>query len=173
ARPSGSPRASPPCACATPWPGCPRTSAAPSRWSTTRASRRRRSRRPSTRPSGRSRAGVAAASAACVRRSRIWWSDDVTSPNDIAVEYVLGELSPEDAASFERRVAADPALGEEVRRLRATLDLIPFATVTEPPAHLRARVLAAGAPAPPPRGAQGAPPPRPRGPVAAAAPPPL
>jgi len=69
----------------------------------------------------------------------------MTSPNDIAVEYVLGELSPEDAASFERRVAADPALGEEVRRLRATLDLIPFATVTEPPAHLRARVLAAGA----------------------------
>src|SRR5262249_57824336 len=159
--PSGSRRASPPCACATPWPGCPRTSAAPSRWSTTRASRRRRSRRPSTRPSGRSRAGVAAASAACVRRSRIWWSDDVTSPNDIAVEYVLGELSPEDAATFERRVATDPALAEEVRRLRATLDLIPFATVTEPPAHLRARVLAAGA-APPPAAAATPPPPPPR-----------
>ena len=65
--------------------------------------------------------------------------------NDLAVDYVLGELSPEDAATFERRVAEDPDLAEEVRRLRATLGLLPFATVTEPPAHLRARVLAAGA----------------------------
>jgi anti-sigma-K factor RskA len=64
---------------------------------------------------------------------------------DVAVDYVLGELSPEDAAAFERRVAGDPELAEEVRRLRATLDLVPFATVTQPPAHLRARVLAAGA----------------------------
>ena len=63
---------------------------------------------------------------------------------DLAVEYVLGELSPEDAATFERRVAGDPALAEEVRRLRATLGLLPFATVTEPPPNLRARVLAAG-----------------------------
>jgi len=68
----------------------------------------------------------------------------VTSPNDLAVEYVLGELSPEEAATFERRVAGDPELAEEVRQLRATLGLLPFATVTEPPAHLRARVLAAG-----------------------------
>ena len=64
--------------------------------------------------------------------------------NDLAVDYVLGELSPEDAATFERRLAGDPELAEEVRRLRATLGLLPFATVTEPPAHLRARVLAAG-----------------------------
>ena len=69
----------------------------------------------------------------------------MTSPDDIAVDYVLGELSPEDTATFERRMAGDPALAEEVRRLRATLDLVPLATVTEPPAHLRARVLAAGA----------------------------
>jgi anti-sigma-K factor RskA len=68
-----------------------------------------------------------------------------SEPNDLAVEYVLGELSPEDAATFERRIAGDPALAEEVRRLGATLDLLPFATATEPPAHLRARVLAAGA----------------------------
>ena len=74
----------------------------------------------------------------------------MTSPNDLAVEYVLGELSPEDAATFERRVATDAALAEEVRKLRATLDLVPFATVTEPPAHLRARVLAAGAAVPVP-----------------------
>jgi anti-sigma-K factor RskA len=45
--------------------------------------------------------------------------------NDLAVDYVLGELSPEDAATFERRVAEDPDLAEEVRRLRATLaDLV-------------------------------------------------
>lgn len=69
----------------------------------------------------------------------------MTSPDDIAVDYVLGELSPEDTATFERRMAGDPALAEEVRRLRATLDLVPLATVTEPPVHLRARVLAAGA----------------------------
>ena len=82
----------------------------------------------------------------------------MTSPDDIAVEYVLGELSPEDTATFERRIAADPGLAEEVRRLRATLDLVPFATVTEPPAHLRARVLAAGAAVPAPaRGAKRAP----------------
>jgi len=65
-------------------------------------------------------------------------------PNDLAVDYVLGELSHEDAATFERRLAGDPELAEEVRRLRATLGLLPFATVTEPPPHLRARVLAAG-----------------------------
>jgi len=73
----------------------------------------------------------------------------VTPPHDptadeLAVEYVLGELSREDAATFERRLAGDPELAEEVRRLRATLGLLPFATVTEPPPHLRARVLAAG-----------------------------
>jgi len=65
-------------------------------------------------------------------------------PNDLAVDYVLGELSHEDAATFERRLAGDPELAEEVRRLRATLGLLPFATVTEPSPHLRARVLAAG-----------------------------
>src|SRR3989442_15375282 len=82
-------------------------------------------------------------------------------PNDLAVDYVLGELSHEDAATFERRLAGDPELAEEVRRLRATLGPLPFATGTEPPPPLRARVLAAGrASAPartaaPPRGGWG------------------
>jgi len=75
----------------------------------------------------------------------------VTSPDDLTVDYVLGELSPEDAATFERRIAADPTLAEEVRRLRATLGLLPFATVTDPPAHLRSRVLAAATGEPSPR----------------------
>lgn len=69
----------------------------------------------------------------------------MTSPHDLAVDYVLGELSREDAATFERRLAGDPDLAREVERLRTTLGLLPFATVTEPPAHLRARVLAAAA----------------------------
>ena len=68
-----------------------------------------------------------------------------SDPNadELAVEYVLGELSRDEAETFERRVAEDPELAEEVRRLRATLGLLPFATVTEPPARLRGRVLAA------------------------------
>src|SRR6266446_2684085 len=72
--------------------------------------------------------------------------------DELAVEYVLGELSRDEAETFERRVAEDPELAEEVRRLRATLGLLPFATVTEPPAHLRARVLAAGEGRTPARG---------------------
>lgn len=35
-----------------------------------------------------------------------------------AVAYLLGELSSEDAAAFERELAADPALREEVERLK-------------------------------------------------------
>src|SRR2546428_14098415 len=42
-------------------------------------------------------------------------------------------------------MADDPERARGVRRLRATLGLVPFATVTEPPARLRARVLAAAA----------------------------
>ena len=81
----------------------------------------------------------------------------MTAPRDptaqeLAVEYVLGELSGDEAETFERRVAEEPELAEEVRRLRATLGLLPFATVTEPPAHLRARVLAAAEGRAPARG---------------------
>lgn len=68
--------------------------------------------------------------------------DPTTS--ELAVDYVLGALSGDAAERFERRAAEDPALAEEVRRLRATLGLLPLATVAEPPADLRARVLAAG-----------------------------
>jgi len=63
----------------------------------------------------------------------------------LAADYVLGALTREEAAAFERRFAADPALGDEVRRLRATLGMLPLATTTDPPAHLRARILAAAA----------------------------
>jgi anti-sigma-K factor RskA len=59
------------------------------------------------------------------------------------VQYVLGELSRTDAEAFEARIAADAALRAEVRRLRDTLDLLPYASVTDPPPALRAAVLRA------------------------------
>jgi anti-sigma-K factor RskA len=77
------------------------------------------------------------------------------SADDLAAEYVLGELSRDEAENFERRLANDPELAAEVRRLRTTLGLLPLATVTEPPAHLRARVLAAGEGSAPARATRG------------------
>jgi anti-sigma-K factor RskA len=62
-----------------------------------------------------------------------------------ALGYVLGELRPDQAAAFERRLGADPELADEVRRLRQALGALPFASATEPPPALRARVLAAAA----------------------------
>lgn len=65
------------------------------------------------------------------------------SADDIIVQYVLGELSPEAARRFEAQVAADATLAEEVRRLRAALGLLPYAKLEEPPPDLRSRVMAA------------------------------
>jgi anti-sigma-K factor RskA len=61
-----------------------------------------------------------------------------------ALRFVLNDLEPEEAPVFERRLADSPDLGDEVRRLRATLDLLPHAARTAPPPDLRARVLRAG-----------------------------
>jgi len=61
----------------------------------------------------------------------------------LAVQYVMGELRPDDAAIFERRLDADVGLATEVARLRKTLGALPFATETEPPPALRGRILAA------------------------------
>jgi hypothetical protein len=71
----------------------------------------------------------------------------------LAVDYVLGELRRDEALAFERRLAAEPALAAEIGRLRRTLGALPFATEAEPPARLRARIVAAaetqaGRPAP-------------------------
>jgi anti-sigma-K factor RskA len=60
-----------------------------------------------------------------------------------AIDYVLGELPRDQAAAFERRLAADPVLAAEVQRLREGLGALPFATATQPPPALRDRVLAA------------------------------
>ena len=65
------------------------------------------------------------------------------------VQYVLGALGRADAEAFERRMAADAELRAEVRRLRNTLELMPYASVTEPPPALRAAVLQAAAHAQP------------------------
>jgi hypothetical protein len=61
-----------------------------------------------------------------------------------ALRFVLNDVEPEEAPVFERRLADSPAFGDEVRRLRATLDLLPHAARTAPPSDLRARVLRAG-----------------------------
>jgi anti-sigma-K factor RskA len=80
-----------------------------------------------------------------------------------AVQYVLGELRPDEAADFERHLAGDAALAAEVRRLRTALGLLPLATATDPPPGLRDRILTAAV-------AQARAPVAPRTPVAARAP---
>lgn len=71
--------------------------------------------------------------------------DEQDERDGLAADYVLGALAAEEVAAFERRLAAEPALAQAVDRLRATLGLMPLATVTAPPPHLRARVLNAAA----------------------------
>ncbi len=68
--------------------------------------------------------------------------DDVDL-QDQAVQYVLGELAAPEARALEHRMTSDAALADEVRRLRATLGLLPYAVATEPPPALRAQVLRA------------------------------
>lgn len=69
--------------------------------------------------------------------------DDRDTLEDWMVRYVLGELGDEDAAEMRRVLAAHPALQGEIVRLERTLGLLPYAAVTTPPPHLRARILAA------------------------------
>jgi anti-sigma-K factor RskA len=63
--------------------------------------------------------------------------------DDVAVLYVLGELSPDERTAFERQLATDAELAAEVGRLRNTFDLLPYGSVTPPPEGLRDRVIAA------------------------------
>lgn len=73
----------------------------------------------------------------------------------LAVQYVLGELTPVEVAAFESRLDTEQPLAAEVRRLRATLGALAFATATDPPPSLRDRIVASAAvrerPAPRPR----------------------
>jgi anti-sigma-K factor RskA len=68
--------------------------------------------------------------------------DDVNL-QDQAVQYVLGELAAPDARALEHRMTSDAALADEVRRLRATLELLPYGVTAEPPVALRAQVMRA------------------------------
>jgi anti-sigma-K factor RskA len=70
---------------------------------------------------------------------------DLDRAEELAVQYVLGELRADEATAFERELAADPALATEVKRLRSVLGMMPLATATDPPPELRGRVLAAAA----------------------------
>src|SRR5262245_48682609 len=68
---------------------------------------------------------------------------DDAEQEDLAVQYVLGELPPAAARDFERLLGSDAALAAEVRRLQRTLGLLPYATVADPPPALRGRIIAA------------------------------
>jgi len=80
-------------------------------------------------------------------------TDDPQALEDTMIAYVLGELDAAATRDFERRLAADPALARETHALRATLSLVPYASVQTPPPALRERVLSAAGAGTAPRSA--------------------
>ena len=71
---------------------------------------------------------------------------------DLATPYALNALTDEEKADVDRRVAASAVAAEfrdEVRMVRETMAVVSAGTAVEPPAHLRAAVLALTAPAGP------------------------
>ncbi|KAA8966887.1 anti-sigma factor [Mycobacterium sp.] len=67
---------------------------------------------------------------------------------ELATPYALNAISDAERAAIDQRVADAPervaqAFSEEVRAVRETMALASAATAAEPPAHLRAAVLAA------------------------------
>jgi anti-sigma-K factor RskA len=85
----------------------------------------------------------------------------MTSPDDdlldLATPYALHAVTDDERADIERRVGAEPAaspvrnaFADEVRGVRETMAFVSAITAVEPPAHLRAGILAAtDLPAPP------------------------
>jgi anti-sigma factor RsiW len=55
--------------------------------------------------------------------------------------YVLGDLDPEEATEFERLLADNPAIANEVARFQQTLELAYAPPEESPPAHLRSNIL--------------------------------
>lgn len=55
--------------------------------------------------------------------------------------YVLGDLDPDEAATFEQLVATDPAILAEVTQMQRSWELYHGIEAVEPPAQLRSRVL--------------------------------
>jgi len=72
-------------------------------------------------------------------------SEPLDASEDQLVQYVLGELRRDEAQALERRLGEDEALAAEVWRLRQVLDLMPYASITEPPPALRDRILSTAA----------------------------
>jgi Anti-sigma-K factor rskA len=62
----------------------------------------------------------------------------------LAAGYVVGNLDPAEAETFEQLLAKDPALAAEVHRLQSTLDRVVYdLNSIEPPPLLQSRILAA------------------------------
>jgi anti-sigma-K factor RskA len=72
-------------------------------------------------------------------------SEPLDASEDQLVQYVLGELRRDEAQALERRLSEDDALAAEVWRLRQVLDLMPYASIAEPPPALRDRILTTAA----------------------------
>ena len=70
-------------------------------------------------------------------------SEPLDASEDQQVQYVLGELRRDEAQALERRLDDDAELAAEVGRLRQVLELMPYASMTEPPPALRDRILSA------------------------------
>lgn len=68
--------------------------------------------------------------------------DSLDNQKEWLAGYVLGDLSPEEVAQVEQRIAADPALAQDVDDLRATLSLMALAApAVDPPVGLRDRLF--------------------------------
>jgi anti-sigma-K factor RskA len=77
----------------------------------------------------------------------------MTAPHDdllgLATPYALHAVTDDERADIDRRIAASPAavtFVDEVRGVRETMALVSAVTAVEPPAQLRAAVLALAAP---------------------------
>ncbi|MDT5348113.1 MAG: hypothetical protein QOH91_1400, partial [Mycobacterium sp.] len=73
---------------------------------------------------------------------------------ELATPYALDAVTDEERAEIRRRIAAAPsavalAFDEEVRGVRETMAVVSAATAAEPPAQLRAAILALTGPAKP------------------------
>ena len=63
---------------------------------------------------------------------------------ELIAGYVLGNLSPEEAAEFQQLLAENPELATECDRLRSVLELMPYTLPqVQPPPQLRSTILEA------------------------------
>ena len=80
----------------------------------------------------------------------------MTAPNDfelleLAAPYALDAVTDPERADIDRRLAGAPspvaaAFGDEVRAIRETMAIVSATTAAEPPAQLRAAILALAEP---------------------------